>query len=362
MAIPRVVLLAWLLLGTVAAGDAYDPHSHPGVAERRITGYTRPLAQLDLAPELPGRLLAVEPQPGQRLAEGAVPVRLDPVLADLAVRQAQESLAGSEATLAVRQAEVERLKSELELSRREGARIEELAGTGSASQRDLDQARTARARASLVVAAAEAALVANRAECAAAAVRLDEARERRARHDLAAPAGWVVQERLLEPGAIVQAGQAVLRLADTSALVVQIRLDEDEVAVLRARASAGTLRVRFCAADREAPARLRRIDVAFDPASRKRLAELLVAGGDAPEASGGLAVEVGLEVPDPGMVQVPATHLAWRLEQPWVRTDAGVDLPLRPRRRLSGGAVAVEAGQIPAGTLLVPPATAATGR
>lgn len=356
MARLRLALLMLAALAWAAAEEHYDPRAHPAVVQRTITGYTRPLAQLELAPELAGRLLVVAAQPGERLAGTAPPVRLDPVLADLAVRQAEEALAGSEAVLAVRQSEIDRLRGELELSQRERARIEELAGTGGASQRDLDQARTARVRASLVVAAAEASLAANRAERATAAVRLDEARERRARHDLSAPAGWVVMERLLEPGAIVQPGQAVLRLADVSSLLVQLRLDEDELAALRTAEAAGALRVRFAAGGREAAARLRRVEVGFDHASRKRLAELVVAGADAPEASGGLAVTLALAVADPGLAAIPAAYLAWRLEQPWATAADGSALALHPRRRLPDGGVAVPVEQLPAGVRLRPAA------
>ena len=39
--------------------------------------------------------------------------------------------------------------------------------------------------------------------------------------------------------------------------------------------------------------------------------------------SGALAVTLALAVADPGLVAIPASHLEWRLEQPWATTADG---------------------------------------
>lgn len=188
---------------------------------------------------------------------------------------------------------------------------------------------------------------------AVAIADLAAANERCVRRELHAPGGWVVIERLREPGAMVAAGEPILRLADVSELVVSLRLDEAELAAVRGQAAAKTLALRFAGSTEPVPARIRRVDVTYDPASRKRLVELVVAGDAAPEASGGLAAELEMTVPDPtGGVLVPLTLVEWRLERPMVRTTDGKEFAVIPLRRTPEALVVAPTG-LPPGAKLV---------
>ncbi len=377
-----MIRAAILLAAALAACAAEGVEPSPARIQRVIPGWTQPLAGLDLAPEVAGRLVELRVQPGERIAGDAPVARLDPELADLAVtaasvardeggaqiavaRAGEAAAAGS---LAARRAERERRLSEREQAGRDRERIDGLHAKGLASEQQREATALALRQSELAASAAEADLAAAEAAAAqAAAARsaaearlagleaaLATARAQRARHELRAPAGWVVRERLAEPGAVLAAGQPVLRLADTSALVVALRLDEDELASVRARAAAGSLTVRF-AGGREAAAALRRVDVAYDAGSRKRLVELLVAGAAAPEASGGLNLELVVEVDDPsGGLAVPEELVVWRVEQAWVRLAGGDERPVRVLRR-AAGSVVLAAGSLPAGARLVPP-------
>lgn len=339
---PALALLLASLL--VQAEEGFDPAAHPARVQRRIIAYTAPIRTLDLAAETPGRLAAVALQPGERVPAGDQPVaRLDDQLAALAV-------AGAEAALAARRSEAEAQGRDRAHAEREAERAERLFAEGRLAEQTRDAVLRERDRAR-GAAAVGAALV------AAAETDLATAVARRERHALRAPAGWVVVDRLREPGAMVAAGEAILRLVDVSELIAAMRLDEAEVAALRAAEADGSLAVRFAGAGEAAPARIRRIDVTFDPASRKRLAELVVAGSAAPEASGGLAVELVLGVPDPDGVEIPLGLVAWRLERPLLRTAAGADLPVVALRR-TPASIIVAADAIPPGTRLVAPPSA----
>jgi hypothetical protein len=103
-----------------------------------------------------------------------------------------------------------------------------------------------------------------------------------------------------------------------------------------------------------ATAAVRRIDVTYDPASRKRLVELVLPGDAAPEASGGLQAELVLAVPDPaGGLAVPAECVQWRIEQPWVRLADGGERPVQVLRR-AGGRVVLAPRTLPADGRLLP--------
>ncbi|MFM2089709.1 MAG: hypothetical protein RLZZ127_198 [Planctomycetota bacterium] len=338
--IPSLVLA----VAGLAAAEGIAPE--PAMIERRIAVWTAPIRTLDLAPEVSGRLVELRLQPGQA-ADGGIAIRLDPELADLAIAQAEADLAQAEAqaasarqSVAARRSDLVRRADERAQAGRERDRYARLRDEQRVSEQEADrvslaatQAAQAEEAAAADLAAAAAALAAAEAGERAAGVRLATARAQRARHDLAAPAGWTVLERLHEPGALVTAGTPVLRLADTGRLLVAARLDESELADLRRRFAAGSLDLRF-AGGATAAAALRRVDVQYDPASRKRLVELVVDGAAAPEASGGLQADLVLAVPDPaGGLAVPAACVQWRIEQPWVRLADGGDRPVQILRR-----------------------------
>lgn len=378
-------LLVALCAGTLIAADGVAPV--PATIPRHIAAWTIPLRTLELSPEVTGRIASITVEAGSRIPDGPAPVVvLDPELADLAVRQAaaaveqaralaeqqRQAVIAAEATVQARTADGQRRNAERLQAERDLTRAETLSAEHRLSDQERDRATLAvaqAARAEQSAAADLAAAIAAKAQAAAAAVavaaqvseaeiRLATAQAQRARHELRAPAGWVVVERMLEPGAMVSAGSPVLRLADVNALLLQLRLDEAEIAVLRANAAAGTLMVRFANAAPVA-ATVRRIDVRYDVASRKRLVELVIPGTAAPEPSGGLACEVDLAVPDPvGGLAVPAALVQWRIEQPWVHLADGGETPVLVLRRAED-TVVIAPGSLPPGATLLPfPASA----
>ena len=356
--------LPLVLVAGLSAADGIAPE--PAVIERRVTLWTAPVSTLDLAPEVAGRLVAVVPQPGDALPEGTV-VSLDPELADLAVAQAEAAQAQARAELAAaaagraaRQADLRRSVAGRAQADRERERFTLLRDEQRVSETELDRVGVAAAQAAQSeqaaaadAAAAEATPQAAEARQRTADTQFATARAQRARHDLAGPAGWIVLARLQEPGAMLAAGTPVLRLADVSRLVLAARLDEAELTDLRRRAADGGIAVGFPGAA-PATAAIRRIDVTYDPASRKRLVELVIPGTAAPEASGGLQADLRLTVPDPaGGVAVPAACVQWRIEQPWVRLADGGERPVQVLRR-DGTRIVLAPGTLPADARLVP--------
>lgn len=342
-----------LLCAALAAAESYDPFAHPAHIVRRITAYTEPIRILDLAPEPGGRVAAIAVEVGQPIPAGSTPaVQLDAVFADLAVAQAQAAQDAAAAAVAARRLDAERHQAELAYAEREFQRFDSLANDGRASEQIRDARLLDRERARIAVAADAATIAAAEADLAAATAHSNEVRERRARHDMAAPTGWIVTDRLREVGALVAPGEPVLRLADVSTLILAFRLDEAEVAAVRRQQADGTLVLRFAQAE-AVPATLRRVDVTFDAVSRKRLVELQVDATDLVEASGGLAAELTLTVDDPGALTIPADLVQWRFERAVLLDADGNEHVVSPLRRTETTVIIAPAA-IPAGIRLVP--------
>lgn len=377
----RLTTLLFVLFSCAAsASEAWQPR--PAMVERLLTGWTAPVRTMELAAEVGGRIAAITVDVGDRVPAG-IAVRLDPELPGLAVQQAEAALAQAEAAVADAKASLDAANSDLPalqadvqrsaraaiLARKERERLAALDRSGLASGQQLDAAVLADESAVLTETAASARVAAARsrmaqaesgvlsagAAVASARVAVEVAKAQLRRHEVAGPAGWIVQARLAQPGQVVAAGQPVLRLVDVSELVVALRVSDPEIADLRRRAAAGTLTIAF--GPTTVPARLRQVEVAFDPVSRKRLAELVVRGDAAPEASGGLVATVAVSAPDPaGGLEIPADRIDWRLEQPWVFLADGAR-PIRLLRR-DGAKVVVDAASLPAGAAILPvPAT-----
>lgn len=344
-----LLLLASVSLGAVEPVTGYRLADHPAPVIRVLAGWTEPQRTLDLMPEVPGRVAQVLVEEGHPVTTSPVVV-LETDLADLAVTSAEAALAQAQAQEVAAASDAARAEGDRAQARRDWQRAQNLGATISEQERDaaaLADQRTTH----------DAAAAAARRQAAAAAVgqataAFKTAQAQRARHEIGAPTGWIVTRRQVHPGAQVGTGTLLLSLADTSALVIRLRCDEAEVAALRAAGAA--IPVRF-AGGVTASATLRRIEVGFDPVSKKRLVELALPGSAAPEASGGLAVEVPVAVADPsGGLRIPANLVAWTLEQPTVRLEDGRRLPVLVLRR-EADAVIVSPTGLPADARLIAP-------
>ncbi|MCB1997745.1 MAG: efflux RND transporter periplasmic adaptor subunit, partial [Rhodoferax sp.] len=121
---------------------------------------------------------------------------------------------------------------------------------------------------------------------------------------LLAPAAGVVTATDAEPGAVLAAGQAVLRLAHAGARDAVFSVPEDEVdGVRRLQGRAGALRVRGWGRDADWPAAVREVAAAADPTTRTFLvkADLAAAPADL-----GQTATVALPLPPrDGLIRLP---------------------------------------------------------
>jgi len=231
--------------------DAITPVRQPMVQTIVTSGRVVQRRQSKLGAMIPGTVAEVGVEDGDRVEAEALLVRLadEDALANLA--EAEASVSEAEARLArvqgvgrrmaeqaLRLATIEARQAEVEFQRQQA-----LAGTGAVSElsferarRDRDQARSRRVSASLEVAAAApkgsdvavsaAALSRAQARLTAAQVAVEQTRIR-------APLPGVVLKRHVEPGEVVQPGDAIVTFAGDGPLQVRIQPDESNLALLR---------------------------------------------------------------------------------------------------------------------------------
>ncbi|NCA71137.1 MAG: HlyD family efflux transporter periplasmic adaptor subunit [Sphingobacteriia bacterium] len=238
----RLMLLLLLILAGLAGGAAglhasgVTPDKllaslrgwlfEPGLPAGLAMGNGRIEAtEVDVATKLAGRLIEVRVQEGERVAAGEVLAVLETESLEAQQRQAEAELRRAHQEREYARAVEEQQTSELDLARRDLARLERLARTEQfVSAEQIDQARTrvrsaeAAARASAVrVVAAAAAIESAQADLDRIAVDIADSQ-------LKAPRAGRVLYRLAEPGEVLGPGGKVLTLLDLADVYMVIFL------------------------------------------------------------------------------------------------------------------------------------------
>jgi membrane fusion protein (multidrug efflux system) len=195
-----------------------------------------------LAPQVPGRVIEVAVDQHARVAKGDLLVRLDP--ADYAARvararaelsAAKNRVAQAGAAAASASAEAKAASIEAARAGRERDRVASLFDAGAASHQQLDvagaayEAALAHVRALELRADAERAAVGDDAPVRQAEAALAEAELALAHTELRAPFDAFVGRKNVEPGAVVQPGQALLSLTRTDESWVMANFKETQV-------------------------------------------------------------------------------------------------------------------------------------
>ena len=191
-----VTIISQPLNHALAAGDLLVQAASRDVT---LTGYTRSQTTVTLSSEVSGRVLKINYDDGQVIGELPF-LSIDPTFVDLEISTTRQTLEQLKITRDKRQSRVDYLNKEFR-------RIENLFRRGSApesrrdtAQEDLDQA--------------EFDLKAVGVEIAIARTRLKELLERKSRHIIFAPAGWIVVAKQVEEGELVTVNTPVARVAD----------------------------------------------------------------------------------------------------------------------------------------------------
>ncbi len=311
---PRAAYLllagATTLALAACSGGETDPRTQPPLVRvataapvtggtREFTGIVSARVQSDLGFRVGGKVTRRLVDVGQSVRRGQILMRIDPVDLTLATAAQERAVAAAEAR-AVQTATDER-------------RYRDLVSAGAVSASAYDQAKAAAlsAQAQLDAARAQARISGNEAGYAA----------------LRADADGVVVEALAEPGQVVTAGQAVLRVAHAGPREAAINLPETLRPAIGSVASATLYE-----ADASGTARLRQLSNAADPRTRTYEARYVLEG---PAAAAPLGATVRLTLSTPQAkpaISIPlaALHDAGRGPGIWVLSGDARRVSWRP--------------------------------
>jgi RND family efflux transporter MFP subunit len=219
--------------------------------------------QSDLGFRVAGKVLERLVDTGQAVKRGQALMRIDPVDLKLAAHAQQEAVAAA--------------RARAQQTAQDEARYRDLRGTGAISASTYDQ----------IMAAADAA----KAQLNAAEAQAEAARNASRYTELVADADGLVMETLVEPGQVVSAGQAVVRVAHAGRREAVIQLPE----TLRPAVGSAGLATLFGKDGAAVPARLRQLSDTADRLTRTFEARYVL---DGELANAPLGATVTIQIPE----------------------------------------------------------------
>lgn len=234
----RVVALGLFALAAGSAILFWVLKPQPGPAQV-IYGSGRIEAdEVRIGIEIPGRVLENNAVEGQNLVAGQLVARLDS--SDYAL---QADRAAAQRTAAQRSAlqydpQISLARHHVETARTDLRRFENLAGDGAVSARDVDQQSNVYRAAldELRTLQEQQARAAAEAEAVSRSAALARSEFRKTR--VFAPISGAVLERLVEPGEVLAAGQAVATIANLSRVKLKLFVSERDLGKVRLGATA----------------------------------------------------------------------------------------------------------------------------
>lgn len=174
---------------------------------RNMPGRVRAVRRVDLSFQVPGRLIELPIQEGQKVTEGQLLARLDPEDYESNLKTAQAKLAKAEASFSYAETEYDRY---VRIRKRDAGAVSD----AMISQR-------------------KAAVKVSRADIASAAAAVLLARDQLSNTRLTAPFSGVVAIRYVDNFRDLQAKESVLSLQDISEVEIIIDVPEQDMAVIR---------------------------------------------------------------------------------------------------------------------------------
>jgi RND family efflux transporter MFP subunit len=295
------VLAAALLLATPNCVSGAEPlqgsvRVEKAVKQVTLSGYTRSRAKMTVASEVAGKVLQVNYDVGQAIGKQPF-IEIDATFIDFQIEQIEASLK----KLSVAKS---RSASRMAYLEKEYQRIAHLRQSDVTSESRYDAAAEELTQARLELDSTDV-------EIAALQTQVKELRERRGRHRIFAPAGWIVVERGVEPGEIIITGSPLARVADYTQLVVPLFVSAVELAALeREREHVLSLE------GTPVKAAINWINPEFDERTRKLAVELIISAYEGLRR-GGLLAELSLDIETDGLM-VPKAAVSDLYENPRV--------------------------------------------
>ncbi len=297
-----------------------------------LTGYTRSQTTVTLSSEVAGRVIKINYDDGQVV--GKLPfLSVDPTFIDLEINSTEQTLKQLQITHRKRRSRVGFLDKEFR-------RIDNLFRRGSSPESRRDTAREDVDQARLD-------LKAIGVDIAVAKTRLQELRERKRRHEIYAPAGWIVVAKQVEAGELVTVNTPVARVADFEHLVVPLSVSAQELAAIQQL----TPEFDVLLDDKPAKAAINWVNPEFDEKTRKLKIELILRSPPGPKR-GGLTCRLALKTATEGL-WIPKEAVISRYENPRVfLTESGAEVKVLVLGQTENHLIIADDRRLPPGTRL----------
>ena len=306
------VILLWLICVTVMFASfpmdvlARTFRVEKAFKEVNLRGYTRSIKTAVISAEVTGKLLELNYDVGDVIGEMPL-ARIDSTFVDFDIRETDVALA----RINIR---IKQINSRITYLTREFERKQSLFSKGRATEVIRDAAAQELEQAVLE-------LKTVKQEAKSLGVTLTRLKENKVRHGVRAPKKWVVTEKKVEVGEVIQAGMPLAVVQDFTQLVVPLSVSGDELAGVLEKTEIFTARLE----DHTVRARVDYISPEFDEATRKIRIQLIIPDAGMPHR-GGLRFFMQVRSRMPGL-KIPALAVVNRYANPRVFVE-GRDDPL----------------------------------
>ena len=263
-----------------------------------LSGYTRAQSTVTVSSEVSGKILRVNYEVGQ-IVDKSTFAEIDPTFVDFQLESTRQSLRSLEINL-------QKSASRIGYLEKEFTRIDRLFRGQSTSENQRDKAAEDLAQAKL-----ESESI--KVQIAEIKTMLAELSERRRRHRVSAPSGWIVTDKFVEGGEIVATGTALGRVADYRKLIVPLSVSGRELAAIRRLSSPAAAYLE----NQPVETAVNWVNPEFDEKTRKLNIEMIVRSYRG-EKRGGLLFNLPLQIETEGL-RVPKAAVITRYENPRVR-------------------------------------------
>jgi multidrug efflux system membrane fusion protein len=316
------------------------------------TGAVRARTAVSISSKVMAYVQEVSVNPGDRVREGQVLVRLDARDLEANVRRAEAARAEVASSLPEADNGIAAAKANLDLAQSTFKRIEELASKKSVSNQEFDEAgaRLKAAQAAYDMARArrtqlDPKLAQVEQEIHAAAILRDYAR-------LVAPFAGIVTARTVDPGALAAPGAPLIALEHEGGYRLEVSLDESALVSVKV---GQPVEVGLDALDRHVSARVSEVVPAVDSASRTYTVKL-----DLPALSGlrsGVFGRASFARGSRTVVAIPNAAIVERgqLQSVFVVEDASAHSRVITTGKRVGGAIEVLSGLSEGEKVIAPP-------
>jgi RND family efflux transporter MFP subunit len=265
--------------------------------EITLSGYTRNEKTVTVSSEISGKVRKVRYDIGQTISKKTF-IEIDPTFVDFQIQNTKKSIAKSDITL-------KRLRSRISYLDKEFQRIEGLFKDNLATEAKRDAAQQELVQATLEFDTVDQ-------EKAILVTKLNELIERKNRHNITAPQGWVVTEKMVEVGEVVQPGVPLAKVSNYKKLVVPLSVTGEELSAIQ------SLPDKFNAVldGRPIKASINWVNPEFDENTRKLKIEVLIQNYIGSKR-GGLKLNIPVSIQTEGIL-VPRAAVIDRYDNPTV--------------------------------------------